>query len=709
MLINQIELENFFCYVGGERFHFEPGLNIVSAKNAGGKSHLFNAFQWVFFNTVYVDKSSDTSKKEWKSADKVITLPDHIIFYSKDGDILKTRVKVSLIAEYHENYDAVNDLVEYNFEKEVRFRKNGDDILFISKPELQISYVRDGETKYLSEGEHKWFLGEVFPEGIRKFMWFQGETVDELYDFSNPSTLNSAINKISYYPIYETLAKITSKSETSIGNKVQKVLKEQKKFTKEQEDIYTQFEYTKRKIEDLEVKIDDARNDILKLSDAILDEEEKLKGYDKYTHWKTTSNEIDYKIKDINQELDNLIDRGKSDFIGRWMLNRCEHLIDASSENLNLLHEEIKTYQNNANPVPLTLPGPEYVQRMLNDHVCYICERRVEEDTPAYHALVTRMEDFRWNEVQKNLSDNYTDLVRFKSDLARKIPRITEELVKYNEDTQLLIDKRRKLHKKKEDLKIESGISENVILEKHAETATQILNKIKNLNSSKSQNQSRITKYEIDLMNYRKSLNELNNKKLEYTSLSGESIQLPEKLAADYIDVLKLAVDKLKDSALNTLIREITVESNVLYSKYLGGNTQGRIEIEKGVRIVDKATGKQLTNLNTAELTAQKLAVTNSFLSLSEKKLNRSFPLLADAPTSEFDYENTLFLTRNLSSSFKQIIIMSKDYDRLSDHERIQFLKEANISTFYELINDLIDNSKGDSRNNKKTFVKKIK
>ena len=165
----------------------------------------------------------------------------------------------------------------------------------------------------------------------------------------------------------------------------------------------------------------------------------------------------------------------------------------------------------------------------------------------------------------------------------------------------------------------------------------------------------------------------------------------------------------LKAQALSNLINEITIESNNLYTKYLGGKTQGEIEIDRGIRIIDRVTRKALSNLNTAELTAQKLAVANSFLSLSSKKMNRSFPLLADAPTSQFDDDNTLFLTENLSSSFAQIIIMSKDYNNLKGAEREAFIKKANISKYYELINDLIDKLGPDSRTNKKTYKNIIK
>lgn len=141
----------------------------------------------------------------------------------------------------------------------------------------------------------------------------------------------------------------------------------------------------------------------------------------------------------------------------------------------------------------------------------------------------------------------------------------------------------------------------------------------------------------------------------------------------------------------------------------MGGITQGKIEIDRGVRIIDKHTQKHLSNIGTAETIASKLAVTNSFLSLSEKKMNRSFPLLADAPTSDFDPDNTIFLTENLADSFKQIIIMSKDYLKLKEENLSSFINKAKVSKFYELNNDLVDKSGLDSRTNKKTFITIIK
>ena len=231
---------------------------------------------------------------------------------------------------------------------------------------------------------------------------------------------------------------------------------------------------------------------------------------------------------------------------------------------------------------------------------------------------------------------------------------------------------------------------------------------IRSLNASKSSTERRILTYQSDKDFEERNLRVLLDRKAKIIQID-DSTQITEIQAEKYVNVINAVLLKLKTKALNNLISEINIESNALYSRYLGGNPQGEIEIDRGVRIIDRETKKPLTNLNTAELTAQKLAVANAFLSLSERKMNRSFPLLADAPTSQFDDENTLFLTENLSDSFDQIIIMSKDYNKLKGEERGGFITKAKISKYYELMNDLIDKEGVDSRINKKTYINTIK
>ncbi|HEU0125777.1 MAG TPA: hypothetical protein VFQ56_05705, partial [Flavobacterium sp.] len=528
------------------------------------------------------------------------------------------------------------------------------------------------------------------------------------YDFSNPATLKYAINEISYFPIYENLVNVTKKSVGSINDKIEKEVKKTKKLSDDQEKILKSLEYKKNRLASLKDKKSEALNELENLKESIYKEEEKIKGLGKYSELKTKLTKYEYEIRSINDKIESLNHYGKEAFISKWMLNKCDSLVKASKNNLDLLASEVKKQQKTENPVPITLPGPEYVQKMLDDHICYICEREVEENSPAFLALQSRMEDFRNNQLQKILSDNVTELNRAKRNLLNELPDIANEVTKYDESMSKLIAQRKKALVSRDNLYTESGISNATEITLGSENAEKILNKIRSLQNSKESLERRIQGYDSDFAYEERELADLEAKKSVFISIQdGESISEVE--AQKYINIIHKALSELKFEALENLINEITIESNHLYTKYLGGKTQGEIEIDKGVRIIDKKTKKSLSNLNTAELTAQKLAVANAFLSLSAKKMNRSFPLLADAPTSQFDDDNTLSLTENLSNSFDQILIMSKDYNKLKGAEREQFIKKANISKYYELNNDLIDKSGVDSRTNKKTYINTVK
>lgn len=706
MIINSVKIKNFYCYFDENLFEFGKGLNIVSGLNSGGKSQLFNAFYWALFNKVYVDIDATTTKKEWKSADRIIVAPERSDFLSEIDEIVESSVEIVLTNEYHENEEPKGQLVEYTIFKNVFYKKNALGLNTIATPELVISYVLGGEINYIKSTDFDWFLNRIFPSSIRKFMWFQGETMDELYDFSKPSTLNNAINEISYFPIYDNLNNIVEASVSSIEKKIDKELRSRKKLTSDQEDLIHSITYTKEKINKLQATIAANEDKIAEINESIQTEESKLKGFDKYTDLKVKLNKLDSDFQYTKDRIDTLMGDSKEKLITKWMLNGCDKLIKDAEKNLKFIQAEIQSYQKNENPVPITLPGPEYVEKMIADHICYICERPVEEGTPAFKALELRLEDFKTNQNYKILNDNFTDLNRAKKKLLNILPDIEEEIIIQNKEIDKLIEKRHKIYNQKKNIFDESGVSKEEEISIGSSTASQILNKIDSLRSNKE----RLDRY---VLNNRLELNDLENKLSELLKKKAETIKLDgnivEEEARDYINLFAKAINLLRKQALTDLISEMQTESNRLYNLYLGGKTQGEILIDRGVSVIDRHTKNVMSNLNTAEIVAQKLAVANAFLSLSEKKLGRSFPLIADAPTSDLDYLNTANLTKNLGQSFEQMIIMSKDYALLSNVERQSLISDANVIKYYELDNSLIEETGPQSRVNKKTYIKIIK
>jgi hypothetical protein len=435
-------------------------------------------FIGLFFDKIYADVDNNSTKKEWKPSTNLIVCPDKLKAEIKINDRITSSVEITLTNEFHENDDSKSELVEYTFVKKVVYEKMANSLSIFLKPELIISYVKNGETEFIPSHSHNWFLEKIFPVSIRKFMWYQGETMDELYDFSNPSTLKHAINEISYFPMYDNMEKIVKASSLSIDKKIEKELGLQKKLTVSQQKLIEDINYNTQQIHRKTESANEIQEHINELLNDIVNEEQKLAGYDKYRDIKEQISQLESELTITKNRIDDSTLYIKETLINKWMLNGCETLINASEKNLNILNEEIKTFQQTTNPVPISLPGPEYVEKMLKDNICYICEREVLEDTPAYEALKKRLEDFTDNSNHKILQDNYTELNRARRRLLSDLPDIKNEIKEKNKSIEKLIKDRNRISKKIETIFIESGDDNKERILVGAATASQILSKI---------------------------------------------------------------------------------------------------------------------------------------------------------------------------------------------------------------------------------------
>jgi hypothetical protein len=708
MVIKEVLINNFFCYLGENKFTFTKGLNIISGRNGSGKSQFFNAFYWTFFDQIYSDEGSPTKRKRWIEAKNLTIYPDVVAGSLTLEEQFKTFVEVTLEAnDYQAAAFTTEDTVTYTFKREIVYKRSDRSIVTVLPSELRIEYVQDGETFIVPRAEFDMLLNKIFPRSIRKFMWYQGETMDDLYDFSNSTTLKNAINEISYFPKYDFMHKVVMASDVSINKKIAKELTQQNRLSKEQNSVYADISLLENKISRNESDKVELLNDIHKLEEELTKIEQKLEGIDHFLKYKMELTRLEADQKITKSQIDAIEVNTKERLINVWMLNGCAGLIKAAEDNLSILNEEIQAKQEHNNPIPMNLPGPEYVEQMLNDKVCYICERSVEDDPAAYEALQRRLNDFEKNAHVKLLQENYTDLNRWRKRLLNDLPNINSEIAENEDKKNALIRKRNTLGKQISNVFSDLGFEERVDLETNANLAQQNINKHKTYRLEINIKQKRLVALEQDLTSNKQ---ELSGKKAQRDGFTkNQDVNLVESVAADYISLFNKTMAILKDSAYKALIQELETESNRLYTLYLEGKEQGLIKIDGATYVVDTKTGQTLIDLNQGELVAQKLAVANAFLSLSAKKMNRSYPLIADAPSSDLDAGNTYNLTVNIGASFEQIIIMSKDYTQFNREELSNLIAEADIQNFYHITNEYIDPTAGKSRENRRSITNKIK
>ena len=94
MILKTIELENFMCYFGYNKFEFTEGINVIIGDNGYGKSKLFDAFYWVMY-----DECFDSNKKEFSKTKylKESIVSDKALFDVEDG-----RIKTSVTLNFHD-------------------------------------------------------------------------------------------------------------------------------------------------------------------------------------------------------------------------------------------------------------------------------------------------------------------------------------------------------------------------------------------------------------------------------------------------------------------------------------------------------------------------------------------------------------------------------------------------------------------------------
>lgn len=705
MIIKTVCIENFFCYLGKNPFAFSQGLNIISGRNSSGKSQLFNAFHWTFFGKIFSDENSN--KKRWADGDQLTIYHKKLEQDSQIGDEFTVSVEIAIRANnYQKSFLEVPEEIDYQFRRHTTFKKTEKGVSMVLPSELRIEYVIDGETFHVNRAENNMLIDSIFPASIRKFMWYQGETMEDLFDFSHSASLNNAINEISYYPKYDFMDRTVKSSEKSISDKVRKELNKLNRLSTEQTNVYNTISYLEKKLDIKETDRQKYQEDIQYIEDELIKIDQQFSGIGHFMDMKIKLARLEEEQRYVVKSTQDIEVNTKEKLINIWMLNGCGPLIETAEDNLYILHKHIQDKQQHQNPVPMNLPGPEYVEVMLQDKTCHICERPVEEGSDAMRALERRLNDFREGAAYKLMQENFTDLNRFRKKLQTEIPMISAEIAENQKKKDQLLKKRTQLYTQIENIFKEVGSEGKAELQSNANLAQSLSSKMRTYRADKDIKIKRLSALETEI---REIKTELLEKKAQRDGFTKKAdVNLVESVASDYIDLFAKVISKLKNKAYAYLIGELENESNRLYSLYLDNREQGRIVFDKGVHVVDYATNEVLVDLNMGEQVAQKLAVANAFLSLSSKKMDRSYPLLADAPSSDLDAFNTYNLTVNIRKSFEQIIIMSKDYVQFPREELLKLIDTAGVSTFYAIQNDNIDGN-DKSRANRKSVADKIK
>ena len=696
MIIKNITIENFQSYYKKQTLEFSKGLNLIVGNGGKGKSKLFNAFYWVLFGKIYITDIG------WCSTDG---LPHSAKFSMKRHEFINKKalseaqidddVRTSVHIELEDDKGNL-----YEIERSVSAHRQNDDewqnesAWNVSDGILKVSHDSIGGTKIKNDILATTAINELFPDGIRNYIWFQGESLDTLINFRDKETLKAAVKHISYFPYYEKLSEIIIKSKARIEKLEFAKIRDNEKNNKNVRSLLSTIEKLRYNIDREEDIKHQLENNISKIQIALTEDEGRMSGLAKFTSLVNEYDNCELHIQDVMNELTNLDNFQRNQVPNLWvlrgitpMIERCQEIIKNHTEEQNMVPE--KKYLDN--------PSRNKLEEILRDRKCFVCGSDVIEGTAAHEWILHRlkdqeeylreMEDYRNNmEFSKQFErfigaiQDYPNSLKISLESIEKQYSDSEERIeKLQAQKRQYLDKKKKLDEQIENIKKEYGVDPI----QQAQQGSNVASSIRVSRSSLEKEQRKLSVSQETLAKYKAELR-VAEKELEKTGAKTGTTTVSETEWKNISVFLEDICKRVQENARKDLLRKIEERANKFYHKFTEHDNGYRGE----VRIGDDYSIEFDAGLNTSHEDRKKMSIINAMLSLNQDAMDMFYPFISDAPTSSFDVETTHKYLSGIKDIFGQSIIMTKDVD--VESENFEELKnQSNVSRIYSLDSQL--------------------
>lgn len=715
MLIRKITINNFLCYYGTDnQFEFTEGLNIVLGANGYGKSKLYDAFQWVFADGITNTSPGVDSPR----VDSVRATP---------GGLKPTSVvKGELVSEKAKAQCAVGERVEIKVCVEVEAARNGVPKAYQlvrtysirrtdatqwaepAKSEFQILEYDILSFKPVPENRHEEIKEWLIPVDVRPYVWFQGERgINNLIDTSNDTSLRNVIKKLSDIDRWDKYIQVTQKAYETAKNAFDLELRKSQKGQQEIEKLQTEYRLLDQDIARLEQQITMAlqnqqaaeakKNALL----ASIEFAQKINDFTQARDRAKTAYETAVKQSDAFEE-----SLSRKLFTDNWVLLETVSLLEKFEKKHEAYDEAISIRKATANlneqlteklqiRLPDNVPEPLYVRQMLDEEHCKVCDRSAPKGSEAYQAIESLLkpepEIIQPERPRTNLKSFFRQLMQnglgLKSSIESINYRVQQSMHEGQTRQEQVAATKIDLEARMRDLQDQEQLS----------GVTNARDVVNSMDAAIAD----ITKYGRDLDKHRNQKEQHEkrqqaiNERLSELSKGQVPAHLDAKKTMLY-DVAELAkrvketkyrelVGQLEDAA-NEHYRNINAPTGAFYGtiRFVETGTPGRADGGYRPAILDN-DGREVGNLNTSLVSSLKLSIIMAIVSANKTRNYASFyPLISDAPVSDFDVVKALTFFQETAHTFRQSIVIVKellveDPDRVGrykpDYERLRELK----------------------------------
>lgn len=727
MIIESIELNNFMCYYGHNKFDFTEGMNVIIGDTGYGKSKLYDGFYWAMY-----DQCFDTHDKKWMPTSHFghSIISDKALFETKDGRITTSVIVTFKNLDKDSVYIVERKLTATRSEDEIKVDPKSEEIII----KKDLSYLNGHEVTNPNEKES--IKAKILPDNIKPYMWFQGEQVESIIDFGESDSLTSAINVLSNITRFDKIREWSESWNLGTQNQYMRKARSLSKDKKKSEELEIERERLEKEIKRLNVKRQEQEDNLGTAQVRANDLLNKLEDANK--------------IKELNRDIENLqrsldqtladenakrIDFHKKLLNRKWILKGTEDLIDKFIKKYKDYQDarldklaELKAKAKVDNEIlkriqtrlPINVPQPMYIEKMLEEEKCLVCDREAPKGEDAWNKIKELLDTSKEKSptvseddvAPNNFSLEFDQLANNAYAMQQLIKRIDEDINSALQEIAKIESRKQGYSKdvEKKKLLIANLISESGL---SADEASRITNEYQTQNDFAQQFSGNLerTKLQIEI-----KVKELKRIEAELNDLvSGD---MPETLIEkkDVFEAFQNIASSTRDRVFRKLVGQLEDEANKHYKNMMQENLSAQgiiklVESSKGnymPRLVDES-GNILRQLNTSNIILIKLATIMSIISARQGSRDTDlYTLITDAPMSVFGEDYTLGFCKTVSNVYRQSIIMSKEF--YSNQELRRTLMndtEIKLGKVY-MITPSIPEKERTNRNSLETKIEKL-
>lgn len=693
MIIRNITIENFQSYYESQTIEFSKGLNLIIGNGGKGKSKLFNAFYWVLFGKIYITGigwcTTDNLPQSAKFAmQRYEFINKRALFKAQINDKIRASVQIEIEDDKGNDYIIERSVSALRLEGE---EWDSNDTWQVGGNMLKVSFDSTTGTKVLNDLLAEDKINELFPDGIRNYIWFQGESLESLINFRNKETLKAAVKHISYFPYYEKLSEIISKSKLKITGIESRKLKEVNKHNSSVKGLLSTIDNLNYKISREEENKKQFETHIETIKIALANGETKISGLASYSMLVKKYKDCENEINKLLSETTRIDEFQREKLPSLWVLRGIEPMIQQCKEIIEKHKEEEYTVPEKKY---LDNPSRSKLEEILKDKKCFVCGTEFSENDAPYHYITERlrlqeeylkeMEEYtsnmqlskQFNMFVGKIQDYPDSLLISLSKIDKQWKDSEDELERYMAQRRRKQDEKRKLDEQIEDIKKKHGVDPVT----QAETAGIINSSIRASRSNLETIQRKLDVSKQTLSNYRSELRSA-ERELEKLGAKDTTVaKVPETEWKHISTFLEDICKRVQENARKDLLHKIEERANLFYAKFTEHDNgyKGNVKIGEDYSIEFDA------GLNTSHEDRKKMSIINALLSLNQEAMGTYYPFISDAPTSSFDLETTHKYLLGIKDIFGQSIVLTKDVDLESD-KYLDLQNQSNVSRIYNL------------------------